>query len=109
MFDNMESILYSLLPLILILLISWFFSFFGARMKKSAEQGATATKAPSEARRELMEIFFQEGGEQEARTSDVMQGRAPESPYGPGIGLAPPHLRGPEITSEPIKPKWWGA
>ncbi|MBI5569989.1 MAG: hypothetical protein HY914_08600 [Desulfomonile tiedjei] len=119
--ENLKDILYSLLPLILIIFISWFFSFLGPKMKKQIEEGTKAGNG--ESRNELLEIFLGQGSAKGAGPPAESPEPRSEMP-GPGLSMpgsgvpapgdkaAPmplPRYTGPPVTPEPIKPKWWGA
>jgi len=119
--ENLKDILYSLLPLILIIFISWFFSFLGPKLKKQLEEGAKT--GTGESRNDLMEILLgQSAAKGAGPPAETPQPRS-EMP-GPGLSMpgptaplpgptaAPmpmPRYTGPIVTPDPIKPKWWGA
>ncbi len=119
--ENLKDIVYSLLPLVLIIIISWFFSFLGPKMKKQLEEKAQA--GGEEPRNELMEIFFGQGPPKEAGQPAEKPGPRSQLPGpdfsmarsavpAPGDAAAPmpiPRYTGPTVTPDPIKPKWWGA
>lgn len=104
-----KSTLYSLLPLILIILFSWLFGKLGSKMKKPTEE----TDAPAK-----------EGAEdQPLDIISLMRGAAGQAPASKGgaavgnrIGTGDAGARltdmgsgGPRVTPKPITPKWWGA
>jgi hypothetical protein len=104
--DNLESILKSLLPLILIILFSWVFSYL-SRKKKQPEpaKNAATDRAPAE---DLIDIFSGRSGRQpmssEAGVEDLPPLPSAATRWAPQGGLAPP-----PATADPIKPKMWGA
>lgn len=105
---DFENILYSLIPLILIIVFSWLFSFLGSKMKKQAQQGPESA------------------GRQDSSLADILSGGKGED-YLFGSGEAIPDETGqaqrgaqtdwrtyrdrqaPKVSSKPINPKWWGA
>ncbi|AFM26005.1 hypothetical protein [Desulfomonile tiedjei] len=96
---DIESILYSLIPLVLIILFSWLFSFLGSKMKKPSENG---DQVPG---RVLGDRFFDLMKEEESE--EVPQQRQPQTPQ-PGITI-PQGSGAPLVSAKPITPKWWGA
>uniref|UniRef100_A0A7C4AQP0 Uncharacterized protein n=1 Tax=Desulfomonile tiedjei TaxID=2358 RepID=A0A7C4AQP0_9BACT len=105
--DNITNVLYSLLPLIIIIFLSWLFSQMGAKAKRRAD---TAQKeAPSLPGDQIMDILLGKG----AATKDQAP-QATESPAGSSSmtveswDIQRPASR-PEPTPKPITPKWWGA
>lgn len=105
--ENITSILYSLLPLVVIIFLSWLFSQMGAKAKKRAETaGKESSPPPGD---QIMDILLGKGGSEDASA------HAPEQFSSRGIGgsietwdLNRP-VTGPEPTPKPITPKWWGA
>ena len=109
-FKEFEKMIPSLIPIILIIVVSWVFSFLAAKMKKTQQQ----TDEPSSAGRgeEQLSDFlnFRKG-------ADMFPGSQEET-AGPREQMPPANvsdwrsyrgLQGPRVSSEPIKPKWWGA
>lgn len=106
---DIENILYSLIPLILIIVFSWLFSFLGSRMKKQAEQGASSSAGRQES--SVMDLLT--GGKSE----DYLFGS--EHTAADQVGQAQRldsadwktyrDQQAPKVSSKPIKPKWWGA
>jgi len=105
MTESIENLLYSLIPLLLIIAASWFFSFLGPRKKPktSDELPGTAPKSVDQ----LFDLFPQ--GEEEvreapgtARPGDVRDARQIAWP-------SKMPMKGPEPTPKPITPKMWGA
>lgn len=106
--DKMENILYSLVPLIIIILISWAFSFLGS--KRRGQQTSAETETQATPRDQFLE-FLTEGDEQEERL--IVRRDEAGSKVGPHVDLSAwaPNVPtgGPKVTPDPIKPKWWGA
>jgi len=105
--DNLENILYSLLPLILIIVFSWLFGSLGSRLKKQAEP-ADNSASRREQGPDLFDIFSPRSGEQQDASQGRMDNLPPlpsdATPWAPRRRLAPP-----PVTADPIKPKMWGA
>ncbi len=106
--DNTKDILYSLAPLVLIIVFSWLFSYLGSKMKKQS-QGA-APQSQREPQGELMELFPDMG--REDRPGQPQPEQATWAPGRPtDVTTWNPQAAGgpPRVTPAPIKPKWWGA
>ena len=105
--EKVEHILYSLLPLILIIFVSWFFSFLGSRVKKQTEQAPQRpTAGPSE---DSVDVFLGNDEVVESpRPAQPFPG-LPVPPAGSGPNLRQPQPTSPQLTPRPIEPKWWGA
>jgi hypothetical protein len=105
--EKIEHIFYSLLPLILIIFVSWFFSFLGSRVKKQAEQAPHPAKPETD--RDAVHLFSDEDdvmeSPQQARQFPGLSAPPAES----GTTLRQPASAGPQIVPKPIEPKWWGA
>jgi len=105
--ENITNILYSLLPLVVIIFLSWLFSQMGAKAKKRAESGQK--EPPSLPGDHIMDILLGKGG------TDDAQARAPENLPGRSSGTSietwnvNKPVSGPEPTPKAIRPKWWGA
>lgn len=108
--DNLENILKSLLPLILIILFSWVFSFLSRKKKQLEPEKNTATdRAQAE---DLIDIFSGRSGQQPL-SSEAGVENLPPLPSGAASGAArwapQGRLGPPPVTADPIKPKMWGA
>lgn len=106
---ELEELLYSLIPLVLIILFSWLFSFLGsrARARMESEDGSRLGDRDDE----LINIFTNgPEGERSARADDEIVLDDEE-----GFGwdtVKPKDLSdegAPVVTPDPIKPRWWGA
>jgi hypothetical protein len=106
--DSLENIIYSLIPLILILVLSWLFGSFGSKTRKQeGERQKPSSPLPGE---QLLDLISSKRGEKEL----LPEGAGAKLPNeiahedtddwnrlrsgAPGV-----------VTPEPIKPKWWGA
>lgn len=106
---DIENLVYSIIPLVLIIFFSWLFSVMGSRMKKQAEEGASnGVRSPGD---QLLELF---GKPDDEKNVAGEEGRA-----GTAIGRMPQvgksrwemyrDPQAPRVNAEPITPKWWGA
>lgn len=107
--DKIENILYSIIPLILIILFSWLFSFLGSKMRKQQEETNAAPEKGHDY--QLIDLLTDQKPVPSAAESQpaplnwttafpAADQRVPKSPATPG---------GPQVTPRPIRPKWWGA
>jgi hypothetical protein len=105
--DNLQNILYSLLPLVLIIVFSWLFGLLGSRMKKRAASAGNSTTQREEGE-DLFDLFAARSSEQPDTTQSAMENLPPlpadAAPWARRRGLNPP-----PVTADPIKPKMWGA
>ncbi len=100
-----NSVFYSLIPLILIILFSWLFGALGSKLKKPPEEGGIASKRESED--QPMDIFGEMIQQVSQRYAGGNESQAPPS-GAPTIKIRK-DLTGPTVTPKPITPKWWGA
>jgi hypothetical protein len=101
------DLLISLAPLVLIIGVSWFFSYLSARLRKKTEQPVPGDKP--EPAKGLVQMFLEEADAAEQSKPGEQRVMAPAPPtasYGQGWQ---PHSASPQVTSRPIKPRWWGA
>jgi hypothetical protein len=104
------DILYSLIPLVLIILFSWLLSVLGSKKRQAPEEGQARPQG-----RPLDQLFDFMSTEEEERPAGVSGGQPtavrPGGYEWGGLPEARPYqdLAGPRITPDPIKPKWWGA
>jgi hypothetical protein len=105
--DNLENILYSILPLVLIIIFSWLFGLLGSRMKKQAASAGSSTTHREEGG-DLFDLFAARSGEQPGASQSGMDNLPPlpadTTSWAPKRGL-----NRPPVTPDPIKPKMWGA
>ncbi len=107
--QNIENILWSLVPLVLIILFSWLFSFLGSKMKKPEENSeASAGKNLGDRILEMMKEGAEEVPPQQAAGGPAQP--VAKSPFSMGSNVRlPQQSGGPPVTAKPINPKWWGA
>jgi hypothetical protein len=103
--ENMDNLLYSLIPLVLVIVLSWLFSFLGSRRKRQAE--GTESVATTRSGDQFFDLF-------PVREDELHE--EPEIPRPDDVRTIrdaawPPNIptRGPEPAPKPITPKWWGA
>lgn len=106
--ENLD--IYSLIPLILILVLPWLLSSLGARLRgrAKAEDGSTSSTSSTES--QILD-FLTMGKPDGAPTDAEPIGNGPQG-TGPSTGERWNRIRqvgAPKLTSKPITPKWWGA
>lgn len=107
--EKIENLLYSIIPLILIIAFSWLFSLLGSKMRKQGQAGEASGEKDRQF--QLTDLFAQD-----------KEASGPTAVPFPGMDRQPdlmqPDLRTdrpktapgkPPITPKPIEPKWWGA
>ncbi len=104
--DHLHSILSNILPLVLIILFSWLFSFL-ARKKKQAEP-AKNSNADTGHGEDLFDLFSARSGGEPTASQPGMEDLPPVS-SGPIAWRRQGPLTPPPVTADPIKPKMWGA
>jgi len=104
------DILYSLIPLVLIILFSWLLSVLGSKKRQATQEDQGRPQGGP-----LDQLFDLMSPQEEERQAGDSRGqptamRPGEYEWG-GLPEARPYqdLAGPRITPDPIKPKWWGA
>lgn len=104
-----DNILYSIIPLILIILFSWLFSLLGSKMRKQGKE-AEATGEKDRAY-QLMDLLLPDkAGSGPAANQLPGIDRPAELPQ-PDLPIKMPKTApgSPPVTAKPIEPKWWGA
>jgi hypothetical protein len=104
-----DNFLYGILPLILIIAVSWFFSFLSAKARKQTQQDPRQPQTQTQPEKDALELFF--GADEDAEFRKSSQ-RLPEQAVpraDPGTTLGKPHAPDARVTPKPIEPKWWGA
>ncbi|MEW6347915.1 MAG: hypothetical protein AB1646_02540 [Thermodesulfobacteriota bacterium] len=104
----------SILPIVLIVVVSWLFSFLGSKYKKK-DQDARPDAARAQAKpdedlleKKILEFFGVAEEVEKARQAEQTPGQ-PMSDIPPTRFGAPRTPQGPVTTPKPIEPKWWGA
>ncbi len=106
--DKMDNILYSLIPVVIIILISWAFSFLGSKKRQQSDASETETqKTP----RDQFADFLSNEDEKDEEIVVRHDMSGDRTGYHVDAGEWAPDIPagGPEVTPKPIKPKWWGA
>ncbi len=109
--EKITEVLWSLIPLVLIIVFSWLFSLMGSKVKKQTqgkepmpEEGAGSP---------ILDMFLKVGQEEEEpRTGarlPVKEIPGSPMPLEPGAWNAQNVSSPTQISSKPITPKWWGA
>ncbi len=109
--DDIKNVLYSLIPLILIIVFSWLFGILGGKMKKPPEEtDVSLNRGPEDQPFDILSAI---------REAAADQGPAPQGGLKINDRTATPIERvawgtgkgsgGPNVTPKPITPKWWGA
>lgn len=106
---ELKDVLWTLLPLIMLIVVSWILSFLGSKVaKKSQEQQRLQGEAHGDSSEELFvdveeeELFEPSRSERPEGAGYADQGQPAE------WGTVQPD-EPPPMTPEPIKPRWWGA
>jgi hypothetical protein len=103
--EKIENLLYSIIPLVLIIVFSWLFSVLGSKMRKQGQEGEPSGEKDRPF--QLTDLFAQD-----------KEAFGPTAAPLPGMDRQPdlmqPNLRTdmPKTapgTPKPIEPKWWGA
>jgi len=104
-----EKLIYSVIPLVLIIFFSWLFSVMGSRMKKQAEEESPGVaKSPGD---QLLDLFGKVDDEKivvsDERGTPGQTGGIPGSWSSEWGMYRDPQA--PRVSPKPITPKWWGA
>jgi len=104
-----DNILYSIIPLILIILFSWLFSLLGSKMRKQGKE----TEATGEKSRgyQLMDLLLPDKPESGPAANQLPGTERPAELPQPNLPVQMPKTApgSPPVTAKPIEPKWWGA
>jgi len=112
---DLDKLFYSLIPLLIIIAISWFFSFLGSKANKARQEAESVPGYGSgtENRDRLLDLISLEEDDEEeglVRSQHAYTEDARTDESGPFPDWEAIHGRGsPVVTPDPIKPKWWGA
>lgn len=106
--EKIKETLITLLPLLLILVVSWLFSLMGSKLKgKQDSEEQPVQKNTEEQQPDLMQILTgtkEKAPEVPSAFHDIDGGAAFGKPQHRPVAKG-----GPVITPKPITPKWWGA
>jgi hypothetical protein len=106
--EKIENILYSLAPLIIIIFLSWLFSYMGSRARRQAASAPKESESQSGDR--IMEMLMgKQVDEMPSDRRDEVAGPRPAPSTSMGGWNNQRLPSGPEPTPKPIKPRWWGA
>jgi hypothetical protein len=113
--DDIKNVLYSLIPLILIILFSWLFGLLGSKMKKPTDEEDVSLKRGSEDQPfDILSAIREAAGQRPEPQGPEPQGALKISdrtatPIERGVWGTGRGSGGPVVTPKPITPKWWGA
>jgi hypothetical protein len=106
---DVEKVLYSLIPLVLIIVFSWLFSFLGSRMKRQNDQTGLSSEEPADDR--LIDLIAGRADDDLHMVPGAENVEGPREPvqadYSDWRTYRDPQA--PRVTPDPIRPKWWGA
>jgi hypothetical protein len=105
------EVLWSLIPLILIIIFSWLFSLMGSKVKNQPQGKAPAPKEGTGSPILDMLLNLDKSKEEVQPGPPVPAKEVPgaQTPLEPGAWNPPSISRPTQVSSEPITPKWWGA
>jgi len=105
---KVENILYSLLPLLLILAIPWLLRLLSSAKRGPAQPSDTGEKArPGGLLGNLIPGELDERPDTSGTPGQSQPVEPYRAPMTTSVGSIP--SSGPPVTPKPIKPKWWGA
>jgi hypothetical protein len=108
--DESKNVIWSLVPLILIILFSWLFGFLGKKMKKPQEDGdVSLTRAPEDQPLDIFSAMREAAGQLSASEGPAGANDRLPTPTGSQTWSTGKGFTGPRVTPKPITPKWWGA
>jgi hypothetical protein len=108
---DLEKLLPSAIPILLIIAFSWFLSYLGAKSKKKEPEAQVTQNKQGEnlVEKKILEFFGVAEEVEKAKQSEQtpLQTANEASPS----GWASPRPSGGAVlpTSKPIEPRWWGA
>lgn len=113
---EIEKLLYSLIPLILIIIFSWFFSFLGKKIGQREPDGeeVQTTEYRGDEQRgpvDLFELLTDDEEEEEVprrEQTEIYQPPGDMSWDYEGTYSPYEHRGAPTVSPEPIRPKFWG-
>jgi hypothetical protein len=108
--DDIKNALYSLIPLILIILFSWLFGLLGSKMKKPTEEAdVPLQKGPEDRPFDILSAIREAAGQGPEPQGGLKMSDRTGSPIERGAWGTVTGSGGPTVTPKPITPKWWGA
>ena len=108
--DDTKNVIWSLAPLILIILFSWLFGVLGNKMKKPKEETDVSPKrGPEDQPLDIFSAMREAAGQISASEGGVKGSDRVPPPAGSQVWRPETGLTGPRVTPKPITPKWWGA
>jgi hypothetical protein len=108
--DDIKNALYSLIPLILIILFSWLFGLLGSKMKKPTEETDGQPQKGSEAQPfDILSAIREAAGQGPEPQGGLKMSDRTGAPVERGSWGTATGAGAPIVTTKPITPKWWGA
>lgn len=106
---DIEDVLWTLLPLVLLVVISWALSFLGSRVANKTQEGMPVQDDGRD--EQSTELLFDEEERELLGPSKPEPAERPQRPaYDEPSDFETPGVPGaPRVTPDPIRPKWWGA
>jgi ABC-type nickel/cobalt efflux system permease component RcnA len=108
---DVEKLVWSLIPLLIIIAISWLFSYLGSKANKARQEAESVSG--SDNRDRLLDLLSFEEEEKEEEMVGAGHAHAEDIRTDEGSQFTDweaVHRRGaPVVSHDPIKPKWWGA
>jgi hypothetical protein len=111
---DLPPVIYKVLPIIIILLISWLFGMIGAKRKRPTDEHAQDREHAGEQAQgptSLSDLFLPPVKEESAPplTAPNRSEASVHAGY-TAQGLDASHIgHGPIVTPDPIEPRWWGS
>jgi hypothetical protein len=108
--DDIKSVLYSLIPLILIIVFSWLFGLLGSKMKKPTEDtDVPLQKGPEDQPFDILSAIREAAGQGPEPQGGLKMSDRTGAPIERGSWGTVTGSGSPTVTPKPITPKWWGA
>ncbi len=105
-----KSVFWTLVPLILIIILPWLVGYLGARKKKAQQEQEDGMPTIYRAAGTRESESYDEEEEWLFGASEEQLGQAPSPGQAEYEEIRPYYeTPAPEVSSKPIKPKWWGA
>jgi hypothetical protein len=108
--DDIKSVLYSLIPLILIIVFSWLFGLLGSKMKKPTEETEVSLqRGPEDQPLDILSAIKEAAGQGPEPQGGLQITDRTATPIDSGAWGSVTGRGAPSVTPKPITPKWWGA